>query len=119
MNARNATREALVRIGNKLAEAKQKWQELKSTQQRSEQALDSLGSLECAIDQSNVSEAAIDAALNAHREWKRSVNVAVQQVNQSALACIDSSAAHLVDVATAMQACRNSAGLHRNACFNA
>ena len=117
---RNAKRESLVRIGEKLAAAKQKVQELKSMQQHAEQALDSLGSLDsiAAIDQSNLNEAAIDAALNAHRKWKQGVDAAVQQVNQSALEHVDRSAAHLIDVATAMQAaCRNSAGLHHDACF--
>ena len=117
MNARNAKRESLVRVGEQLAAATQRVQQLNAAQQRTEQALDSLGSLECAID-ANVSEATIDAALNAHREWKRGVNDALQQVNQAALAHVDRSAAQLIAVATTMQsACRNSAGSHKRFFF--
>ncbi len=113
VSERNAKRESLVRIGEKLAAAKQKLQELKSKQQHAEQALDSLSSLDsiAAIDQSNLNEAAIDAALNAYRDWKQGVDVAVQQVNQSALEHADRSAAHLIDVATVVQAaCCSSTG---------
>jgi hypothetical protein len=112
VNARNATREALVRVGEQLAAASQRVQQLSAAQQRTEHALDSLGSLECAVD-ANVSEAAIDAALNAHREWKQGVNDALQQVSHAALAHVDRSAAQLIAVATTMQnACHNSAGSH-------
>ncbi len=115
VNERNAKRESLVRIGENLAAAKQKVQELESTQQHVEQALDSLGVLVwvAAIDQSNLNEAAIDAALNAHRKWKDSLDAAVQQVNQSALENVDRSASQLIAVAMAWQeACRKSTGLY-------